>query len=39
MTRTARSAINDLIGGQIDLVFSTSASAASQIENGQLRAP
>lgn len=31
-------AINDLIGGQIDMIFSTSASVSAQIKNGQLRA-
>ncbi|MNX30164.1 Tripartite tricarboxylate transporter family receptor [compost metagenome] len=31
-------AINDLIGGQIDMIFSTSASVSGQIKNGQLRA-
>lgn len=31
-------AINDLMGGQIDMIFSTSASVSGQIKNGQLRA-
>ncbi|SEK11288.1 tripartite tricarboxylate transporter substrate binding protein [Achromobacter sp. NFACC18-2] len=30
--------INDLIGGQIDMIFSTSASVSSHIKSGQLRA-
>lgn len=30
--------INDLMGGQIDMIFSTSASVSGQIKNGQLRA-
>ncbi|MDQ8030652.1 MAG: tripartite tricarboxylate transporter substrate binding protein [Bordetella sp.] len=31
-------AINDLIGGQIDMIFSTSASVSAQVKAGQLRA-
>jgi len=31
-------AITDLIGGQIDMIFSTSASVRARINNGQLRA-
>jgi tripartite-type tricarboxylate transporter receptor subunit TctC len=31
-------AINDLIGGQIDMIFSTSASVSGQVKSGQLRA-
>ncbi len=31
-------ALNDLMGGQIDMIFSTSASVSSHINNGQLRA-
>lgn len=31
-------AINDLIGGQIDMIFSTSASVSGQVKNRQLRA-
>ena len=34
----AAPAITDLIGGQIDVMFTTVASAASLVENGQLRA-
>jgi tripartite-type tricarboxylate transporter receptor subunit TctC len=34
----AAPAITDLIGGQIDMMFTTVASAASLIESGQLRA-
>jgi tripartite-type tricarboxylate transporter receptor subunit TctC len=34
----AAPAITDLIGGQIDLMFTTVASAASLVESGQLRA-
>ncbi len=30
--------INDLIGGQIDMIFSTSASVSGHIKSGQLRA-
>ncbi|PJM89459.1 tripartite tricarboxylate transporter substrate binding protein [Achromobacter ruhlandii] len=30
--------INDLMGGQIDMIFSTSASVSGQIKNGQLSA-
>ncbi|MPS76514.1 MAG: tripartite tricarboxylate transporter substrate binding protein [Achromobacter sp.] len=30
--------INDLIGGQIDMIFSTSASVSGQVKNEQLRA-
>ncbi|MGE8636416.1 MAG: tripartite tricarboxylate transporter substrate binding protein [Achromobacter piechaudii] len=30
--------INDLIGGQIDMIFSTSASVSGQVKNDQLRA-
>lgn len=30
--------INDLMGGQIDMIFSTSASVSSHIKSGQLRA-
>ncbi|SAI71057.1 lipoprotein [Bordetella ansorpii] len=31
-------AINDLMGGQIDMIFSTSASVSAQVKSGQLRA-
>jgi tripartite-type tricarboxylate transporter receptor subunit TctC len=34
----AAPAITDLIGGQIDVMFTTVASAASLVESGQLRA-
>jgi tripartite-type tricarboxylate transporter receptor subunit TctC len=34
----AAPAITDLIGGQIDVIFTTVASAASLVESGQLRA-
>ncbi|OZI70946.1 tripartite tricarboxylate transporter substrate binding protein [Bordetella genomosp. 12] len=30
--------INDLMGGQIDMIFSTSASVSGQVKSGQLRA-
>jgi tripartite-type tricarboxylate transporter receptor subunit TctC len=36
--KVAAPAITDLIGGQIDVIFTTVASAASLVESGQLRA-